>query len=88
MALGKRTEFQLEIVIRSAISAIHKFRETILESLWNISETSPLFVDFHQKKPLEYLTWSSFCSKYIRWVGTEADFNRSCVMFPYKDAAI
>ena len=60
MALGKRTEFQLEIVIRSAISAIHKLRETILESLWNISETSPLFVDFHQKKPLEYLTWSSF----------------------------
>ena len=36
-----RTKFQLEILIRITISAIHKFNENILESLWNVSETSP-----------------------------------------------
>ena len=38
---GTHTKFQLEILIRSTISAIHKFRENILESLRNISETTP-----------------------------------------------
>ena len=41
MALGTRTKFQLEIRITSIISAIHKFRENILESSRNVSETSP-----------------------------------------------
>ena len=41
MALGTRTKFQLELLIRSAISAIHKFRENILESSRNVSETTP-----------------------------------------------
>ena len=41
MALGTPTKFQLEILIRSVISAIHKFRENILESSRNISETTP-----------------------------------------------
>ena len=41
MALGTRTKFQLEILIRSTISAIHKFRENILESSRNVSETTP-----------------------------------------------
>ena len=39
-ALGTRTKFQLEILIRTTISAIHKFQENILESLRNVSETT------------------------------------------------
>ena len=38
MDLGTRTKFQLEILIRSTISAIHKFRENILESSRNVGE--------------------------------------------------
>ena len=41
MALGTHTKFQLEILITSTISAIHKFRENILESSRNGSETTP-----------------------------------------------
>ena len=41
MGLGTRTKFQLEILIRSTISAIQKFREIILESSRNVSETTP-----------------------------------------------
>ena len=41
LALGTRTKFRLEILIRSTISAIHKFRENILESSRNVSETTP-----------------------------------------------
>ena len=41
MALGTRTKFQLDIPIRSTISTIHKFRENILESSRNVSETTP-----------------------------------------------
>ena len=44
MALGVRTKFQLEIAMRSRISAIHKFRENILESSRNVSETTTRFV--------------------------------------------
>ena len=40
MALGTRTKFKLEIFIRSTISAIHTFRENILESSRNGSETT------------------------------------------------
>ena len=40
MALGTRTNFQLEIPIGSTISAIPKFRENILESSRNVSETT------------------------------------------------
>ena len=47
MALGTRTKFQLEILIRSAISAIHKFRENILESSRNVSETTPWITGTH-----------------------------------------
>ena len=47
MALGTRKKFQLEILIRSTISAIHKFQENILESSRNVSETPPwlLYLD-------------------------------------------
>ena len=45
MALGTRTKFQIEILIRSTISAIHKFRENILESSRNVSE-KPCFLRF------------------------------------------
>ena len=41
MALGTCTKFQLEILIRSVMFAIHKFWENILESLRNVSETPP-----------------------------------------------
>ena len=41
MALGTRTKFQLDILIRSTISAIHKFREIIFGSSRNVSETPP-----------------------------------------------
>ena len=41
LALGTRTKFQLEILIRNAIYATHKFRENILESSRNVSETPP-----------------------------------------------
>ena len=44
MALGTRTKFQLEILVRSMISAIHKIRENILESSRNVSETTPRFI--------------------------------------------
>ena len=40
-ALGTPTKFQLEFLIRTTISAIHKFQENILESSWNDSETTP-----------------------------------------------
>ena len=40
MAVGTRTKFQLEILIRSMIFAIHKFGDNILESLRNVSETT------------------------------------------------
>ena len=42
MALGTYTKLQLEILIKkNMISAIHKFRDNILESLRNVSETPP-----------------------------------------------
>ena len=41
MALCTSANFQLEILKRSTISAIHKFRENILESSRNVSETTP-----------------------------------------------
>ena len=41
MALCTRTKFQLEMLIRSVISATHTFRENILESSQNVSETTP-----------------------------------------------
>ena len=44
MALGTHTKFQLEIHIRSTIFAINRFRENILESLQNVSETTPCIV--------------------------------------------
>ena len=40
-ALGTRTKFQLEIFTINVISGIVYFREIILESLQNISETTP-----------------------------------------------
>ena len=44
MALGIRIKFQLEIIVRSTISAIHKFRENIFESSRNVSEATPRHV--------------------------------------------
>ena len=41
-ALGTHTKFQIEILIRGTIYVIRKFQENILESLWNICETTPM----------------------------------------------
>ena len=41
MALGARTKFQLESLIRRTILVIYKFRENILESSRNVSEPPP-----------------------------------------------
>ena len=41
IALGTHSKFQLEILLRSMISVIHKFRENILESSQNVIETTP-----------------------------------------------
>ena len=58
MALGTSANFQLEILKRSAISAIHKFRENILESSRNVSETTP-----RDSSVMPVLTecWELFC---------------------------
>ena len=40
MVLDIRTKCQLEILIRCTISAIHTLWENILESSWNVSETT------------------------------------------------
>ena len=49
MALGTRTKFQLEILIRTTISAIHKFQENILESSRNVSETIPWALNYQYR---------------------------------------
>ena len=54
IVLGTRTKFQLEILIRSMISAIHKFRENILESSRNVSETTP---------------WALGLTTYLQYIG-------------------
>ena len=41
MALGTRTKFQIEILTINVISSIVDFREIILESSRNVSETTP-----------------------------------------------
>ena len=48
MALSTHTKFQLEILIRSAILVIYKFRDNILESSRNASETplGPFLQDY------------------------------------------
>ena len=40
-ALGTHTKFQLEILTITVICGIVYFRKIILESLWNVSETTP-----------------------------------------------
>ena len=46
LALDTHTMLQLEILIRSTISAIHTFRENILESSRNVSETTPCIISW------------------------------------------
>ena len=45
-ALSTRTKFQLEILTINVITGIVYFREIILESSQNVSETTPRFHDF------------------------------------------
>ena len=51
MALGTPTKFQLEILTINVISDIVYFREIILESSRNISETTP---------SISSIIWASF----------------------------
>ena len=46
-ALGTRTKFQLEILTMNVISDIVYFREIVLESLLNVSDTIP-WGPFHE----------------------------------------
>ena len=50
-ALGTRTKFQLEILIRSTILVIYRFRENVLESSRNVSETPPKNVSLWRIQP-------------------------------------
>ena len=71
MALGTRTKFQLEICITSLISAIHKFRENILESSWNTSETT-LWVAYRNR------SWARKCKSSLTFTSqqnTQSSFN-------------
>ena len=54
-------KFQLEILIRSTISAIHKFQEYILESSRNVSETTPRSIYL-------LLSWSANSTPLVFWV--------------------
>ena len=45
MALGTRSKFQFEIITINVISRIVYFREIILESSRNVSETTPRYSD-------------------------------------------
>ena len=49
-ALGTRSKFQLEILTINVISAILYFREIVLESSRNVSETTPKLHDTIQIK--------------------------------------
>ena len=63
-ALGTRTKFQLEILIRTMIPAIHKFRENILESSRNVSETPPRW---HVEKEVWPASWK-WCEIFQRFL--------------------
>ena len=51
MSLSTCTKIQLEILIRSKISAKHKFQENILESSQNVSETIHEQLEFWSSPP-------------------------------------
>ena len=55
MALGTHTKFQLGLLIRRTICATQKFRENILESLRNVSET-PLVHVYNRHRCIEIIT--------------------------------
>ena len=58
MALGTLTKFQLEILIRSTISAIHKFWMNILWSSQNVSEKQPkIIAPVSQKQNQVLIDW-------------------------------
>ena len=67
MALGTHKKFQLEIIIRSTISAIHKFRKNILESSRNVSETTPWCCRLEQIHLLLKPRQSFFVHNQVSW---------------------
>ena len=55
-ALGTHTKFQLEILTINVISGMVYFREIILESLWNFSETTPVLSKYI-KELIQNISW-------------------------------
>ena len=66
-ALGTRTKFQLEILTMNVISGIIYFHEIILESLWNISGTTPRSLSFI-REDFKYICYSNVESWYEIWI--------------------
>ena len=61
------TNFRLEIFIINVICGIAYFHEIILDSLRNVSETSPCHVNFHYHKVQIWLQTRASCS-FTRWI--------------------
>ena len=73
-ALGTRTKFQLKILIINVMSGVVYFREIILESLRNVSKTTPWFLNklwfsssvFYLKLPWEEVLKLSYVATW-KW---------------------
>ena len=65
MALGTSTKFQLEILMRSIISTIHKFRDNILESSRSVTETTPRLL----ASPGHQQPWLTLCGLVMTYRG-------------------
>ena len=65
---GKRTKFQLEILTTNVISGIVYFRDIILESSRNISETNPL-------QSRDTSDWKAVANK-LSFVASDNKFSR------------
>ena len=72
-ALGTHTKFQLEILTTNVISVIVYFCEIILESLQNISETTPRpHLDAPQLQPVAP-GWGDYSSKILLFFLTKLE---------------
>ena len=76
-ALATRTKFKLEILIGSTISAIHKFRENILGSSRNVSETTLWAICQHSAISANNLMSSR--RQAITWANNDRVYRLICV---------
>ena len=67
MLLGTRAKFQLQILTENVISVVVYFREIILESSRNVSETTPRWTHRPLGKVVMILNWS-FSNSYQEWI--------------------